>query len=66
MGAHQEFNKTGTWRKHEVVTGFTAKNPSGVGKFFSLSDEDAENYGQPPSIYDVQIKQTIGRKGKSE
>ena len=52
--------------RHDNPTGFTAKNPSGAGKFFRLADEDEEIYGQPPSLFEAQIKQIIGRKGKSE
>lgn len=49
-----------------VITGFAAKNPSGAGKFFRLADEDEEIYGQPPSLFETQIKQLITKRTKSE
>ena len=52
--------------RHDNPTGFTAKNPSGAGKFFRLADEDEENYGQPPSLFEAQIKQLITKRTKSE
>ena len=49
-----------------VITGFKAKTTTGTGKMFRLRDEDEEVYGQPPSLFEAQIKQLQTKKGKSE
>ena len=48
--------------RHDNVTGFAAKNPSGAGKLFRLCDEDAEIHGQPPSLYEACLEKISGKK----
>jgi hypothetical protein len=52
--------------RHDNVTGFAAKNPSGAGKLFRLCDEDAEIHGQPPSLYEACLEKISGKKVKAE